>query len=150
MLPGAGIDNILYPMTAEIYYAETKQNDFGTMEKTWVLDRTVKCSAVSAMSDKTLNSELKSNSAFFQYNSDIAFRLKENIQKKKNGTYYPITEILITIIKDNNGDYVWTESEDNVTQYEVTSFVPSFDAFNNPEFYRGYLTRSTRQYEVLY
>lgn len=150
MLPGAGIDNILYPMTSEIYYAETKQNDFGTMEQTWILDRIVKCSAVSAMSDKTLNSELKSNSPFFQYNSDIAFRVNENIQKKKNGTYYPITEILITNIKNSSGDYVWTESEDNVTQYEVSSFVPSFDAFNNVDFYRGYLSRSTKQYEVLY
>ena len=150
MLPGAGIDNIFYPMTAEIYYAETKQNDFGTMEKTWVFDRSVKCSAISAMSDKTLNSELKSTSSFFQYNSDIAFRLAENIQKKKNGTYYPITEILVTDIKDRSGEYVWTESEDNITQYEVTSFVPSFDAFHNVKFYRGYLTRSQKQYEVLY
>jgi hypothetical protein len=150
MLPGANIENVFYPMTAEIYYAETKQNDFGAMEKTWVFDRKVKCSAISVMSDKTLNSELKSTSSFFQYNSDIAFRLGENIQKKKNGTYYPITEILITNIKDINDNLVWTESEDNVTQYEIATFVPSFDAFNNLQFYRGYLTRSQKQYEVLY
>jgi hypothetical protein len=150
MLPGAGINNIYYPMTAEIFYAETRQNDFGTMERTWVFDRTVKCSAVSAMADKTLNSELKSTNAFFQYNSDIAFRTSDDIQRKKGGTYYPITEVLVTNIKDSEGNVVWTEREDSYTQYEIQSFVPSYDAFHAVEFHRGYLTRSTKQYEVVY
>ena len=150
MLPGAGLNDILYPMTAEIFYAETRQNDFGTMERTWVFNRTVKCSAVSAMADKTLNSELKSTTAFFQYNSDIAFRTSDNIQRKKGGTLYPITEVLVTNIKDSEGKVVWTEREDFYTQYEIQSFVPSYDAFHAVDFYRGYLTRSTRQYEVVY
>ena len=150
MLPGSGLDDIVYPMTAEVFYAENKQNAFGTMERTWVYDRTVQCSAISAMSDKTLNSELKSNNAFFQYNSDIAFRTNENLQKKKGGTYYPITEILITNIKDADSNYVWTEFDDAKTQYEIASFVPSYDSFHTVDFYRGYLTRSQRQYEVVY
>jgi hypothetical protein len=150
MLPGAGIDDIFYPMSAEIFYAETKQDDFGTMKRTWVFDRVVPCSAISAMSDKTLNSELKSTSSFFQYNSDIAFRTSEDLQRKKGKTYFPITEILITNIKDSNGQYVWTEWEDVRTQYEVQSFVPSYNSFHAVHFYRGYLTRSTKQYEVIY
>jgi hypothetical protein len=150
MLPGAGIDNIIYPMTAEVYYAETKQNDFGTMEKTWVFDRHVMCSAISALADKTMSGELRSNNAFFSYNSDMAFRTNQDIQRKKNGTYYPITEILLTNFQDPQGNYVWTENEDIKTQYEVQSFVPSYDAFHSVDFYRGYLTRSQKQYEVLY
>jgi hypothetical protein len=150
MLPGAGLNDILYPMTAEVFYAETKQTDFGTMQKTWIFDRSVKCSAVSAMSDKTLNGELRSNSAFFQYNSDIAFRTADDIQRKKGGTYYPITEVLVTNIKDAEGNVVWTEKDDSKTQYEIQSFVPSYNAFHSIDFYRGYLTRSTKQYEVVY
>lgn len=150
MLPGAGIDNILYPMTAEIFYSENKQNDFGNMERTWIFDRVIKCSAVSAMADKTLNSELKSTSIFFQYNSDIAFRTADDIQRKKGGTYYPITEILLTNIKDAEGYAVWTEREDSNTQYEVQSFVPSYNAFHSVEFHRGYLTRSTKQHVVVH
>ena len=150
MLPGSGIDDILYPMTADLYYAETKQNAFGTMEKTWVYNRTIDCSAISALADKTLTGELRSQGAFFQYNSDIAFRTNQNIQRNLGSRYYPITEILITNIKDQSGKQVWTEGETEKTQYEVQSFVPSYDAFHTVDFYRGYLTRSQKQYEVTY
>lgn len=150
MLPASGIDDILYPMTADIYYAETKQNAFGTMEKTWVYNRTIDCSAISALADKTLTGELRTKGAFFNYNSDMAFRTNENIQKNKGGRYYPITEILITNIKDQNGNQVWTEGETEKTQYEVQSFVPSYNPFHTVDFYRGYLTRSQKQYEVTY
>lgn len=144
------MDDITYPMTADLYYAETKQNAFGTMEKTWVYDRTVNCSAISALADKTLTGELRTKDAFFNYNSDIAFRTNENIQKNKTGRYHQITDILITNIKDQAGNQVWTEGEDIKTQYEVQSFVPSYDAFHTVDFYRGYLTRSQKQYEVTY
>lgn len=144
------MDDITYPMTADLYYAETKQNAFGTMEKTWVYDRTVNCSAISALADKTLTGELRTKDAFFNYNSDIAFRTNENIQKNKTGRYHQITDILVTNIKDQAGNQVWTEGEDIKTQYEVQSFVPSYDAFHTVDFYRGYLTRSQKQYEVTY
>lgn len=144
------MDDILYPMTADLYYAETKQNAFGTMEKTWVYNRTIDCSAISALADKTLTGELRTQGAFFNYNSDIAFRTNENIQKNKTGRHHPITEILITNIKDQAGNQVWIEGEDIKTQYEVQSFVPSYDAFHTVDFYRGYLTRSQKQYEVTY
>jgi len=150
MLPGAGIDNVFYPMTADVYYAETKQNAFGTMEKTWVFNRTIQCSAISALADKTLTGELRTQGAFFNYNSDIAFRTGEDIQRNKGRRYYPITEILVTNIKDQNGNTVWTEGETEKTQYEVQSFVPSYNSFHTVDFYRGYLTRSQKQYEVTY
>ena len=41
-----GINNLFYPMTADIYYATQTQNDFGEITKTWDRDRSVKCSAI--------------------------------------------------------------------------------------------------------
>ena len=131
MLPGASFNDLFYPMTAEIYYADTKQDELGSMKKTWVYDRTIKCSAISQMADKTtLGGESK--------------------QKKKNGTFYPITEILITDIKDPNGEYVWEDVLGKRVQFEVKSFVPGYDFDHTKKFYRAFLARSKNQQEVLY
>ena len=150
MLPRSNFKDIFYPMTADIYYSENKQNDLGVLEKSWVYDRTVKCSAISTMSAKTITSEIKSNSREFSYNSDIIFRVGENIQEKKNGTIYPITEILITNIKDPSKKLVFKEKGNIPTQYELKTFVPGYDANHLLEFYRGYMARSAKQKEVLF
>jgi hypothetical protein len=150
MISTIGLADIYYPMTAEIYYAENKQDELGVIQKTWVFDRVVKCSAISSMSDKTLTGELKNSGPIFQYNSDVLFRTNENIQKKKNGTVFPITEILITNIKDSAGTTVWLEKNNKSTQYEIRTLAPSYNAFHEVEFYRGYIARSGKQIEVLY
>ena len=137
-------------MTAEVYYADSKQNDIGVIVKEWVYDRTIKCSIISQMSDKTLTSELKTNAGIIQYNSDMLLRTNEDIQLKKNGTFYPITEILITNVKDPAGKIVSKDIRDKNAQYEVRTFVASYNAFHEVEFYRGFISRSVKQAEVLY
>lgn len=151
MLPTSSFNDLFYPMTAEIYYADTKQDELGSMKKTWVYDRTIKCSAISQMADKTtLGGESKQTNSLFELNSDILIRTNENIQKKKNGTFYPITEILITDIKDPNGEYVWEDVLGKRVQFEVKSFVPGYDFDHTKKFYRAFLARSKNQQEVLY
>ena len=110
-------------MSADIYYAESKQNAIGVIEKSWVYDRTIKCSIISAMSDKTLTGELKSNNSLVQFTSNMLLRTNDNVQSKKNGTFYPITEILITNIKDSNGKVVTKDVKDKNVQYEIKTFV---------------------------
>lgn len=150
MIPSISLKDIYYPMTAEVYYADSKQNDIGVIVKEWVYDRTIKCSIISQMSDKTLTSELKTNAGIIQYNSDMLLRTNEDIQLKKNGTFYPITEILITNVKDPAGKIVSKDIRDKNAQYEVRTFVASYNAFHEVEFYRGFISRSVKQAEVLY
>jgi len=151
MLPTSSLKDIFYPMTAELYYADSKQDELGVMKKSWVYDRTIKCSAISITSVGTsLNAEIKNTNSLFELNSDIAFRTGENLQKKKNGTFYPITEILITDIKDSNGDYVWEDILGKRVQFEIKTFVPNYDFNHKVEFYRAFLARSKKQQEVLY
>lgn len=150
MIPSISLKDIYYPMTAEVYYADSKQNDIGVIVKEWVYDRTIKCSIISQMSDKTLTSELKTNAGIIQYNSDMLLRTDEDIQLKKNGTFYPITEILITNVKDPAGKIVSKDIRDKNAQYEVRTFVASYNAFHEVEFYRGFISRSVKQAEVLY
>jgi hypothetical protein len=150
MFPTSSLKNIFYPMTSEIYYAENKQDALGVVQKSWVYDRTVKCSVISTMSDRSLTSEIKSNSSNFNYNQDLLFRVGEDIQEKKNGTIYPITEILITNVKDPSGKLVFKEKGEIPTQYEIKTFVPSYDGDHLVSFWRGYISRSTKQNEVIY
>jgi hypothetical protein len=138
-------------MTADIYYSENKQDALGVIQKSWVYDRTVKCSIISTMSTgQNLTTEIKNGSSNFTYNSEVVLRTGDDIQEKKNGTIYPITEILITNIKDPSGKLVWREKGNIPTQYELKTFTVSFDSSHNVSFYRGYLSRSTRQNEVLF
>jgi hypothetical protein len=150
MLPVSNLHDIFYPMTAELYYSESKQNALGIVEKNWVYDRTIKCSIISAMSDKTITGEIKNTSSSFKYDSEVVLRTNSDIQEKHNGTIYPITEILITNVKDPSGRLVWREKNDKGSQFELKTFVPSYNYSHNVEFYRGYLSRSTKQAEVLY
>ena len=144
--------DFIYPMKADVYYPIITQNNYGQANKEWVFDRTIKCSIISQMSGgaKTLAGEIKSNSGNFSYNSELLIRTGQDVQEKKNGTIYPITEILITNIKDSAGKLAWKEKGNIPTQYELKTFIISFNPSHEIEFYRGFLSRSTKQNEVLY
>ena len=151
MLFGGSLDSILYPMTADLYYAEEQQLEYGNIVKRWVFDRTVNCSAISATSGD-LNGEFKVKDRSITYNSDIFFRTNEDIRKMSNNKYYPINALALTNFKDPSGAPVWintenlkTKAETVKTKYEVKTVVPSFDIFHNIGMYRVYLSRSAVQ-----
>ena len=138
-------------MTADIYYADEEQSTYGNIVKKWVFDRTVNCSAITATSG-TLDNELRVKDRAILYNSDIFFRTNEDIRKKSNNKYYPITAVAVTNIRDANGDPAWintenlkTKAETVKTKYELKTVVPSFDMFGNIGMFRIYLTRSVNQ-----
>jgi hypothetical protein len=151
MLFNSSLDNILYPMTADIYYAVETQSEYGNMTRTWQFDRTVNCSAVTATSG-VLDAELKVKDKFFDYNSSLFFRTNEDIRKSSSEKYYPITATAVTNMRDPNGDPVWintenlkTKAETVKTKYEIKTIIPSFDMFHNIGMYRVFLTRSANQ-----
>ena len=152
LLPSSTLDDILFPMTADIYYATTTQQDYGNVSKTWVFDRTVDCSIISDLSSRGFTGELKTKGTDFIYDSNAFFRTKQDIRKKSNGTYFPITAIAITNIKDPAGNDVWingqnlTNSADVVkTKSEVKTVVPTFDYNHNLRHFRIFISKSQVQ-----
>lgn len=152
MLFNSKLDSILYPMTADIYYAEESQNDYGNMSRKWIFDRTIDCSAITVMSDKTIGGELSVKDRLIEYDSSVNIRTNEDIRKHSNGKYYPLTAIAITNIKDSNGDPAWINTQNlktsagtTKTKYEIKTVVPSFDMFHKIGMYRIYATRSAAQ-----
>ena len=143
---------LLFPMSADVYYAEETQSPYGNMIRRWVFDRTVKCSAISELVDAMIAPELKVRNKSFDYNSNIAFRVEEDIRKSSSGKYYPITAIAITNIKDPSGEPAWINGENlkyepgvTKTKYEIKTIVPGFDMFHNVGMYRMFLSRSGNQ-----
>jgi len=151
MLFNNSLDTLLYPMTADIYYAVEEQSQYGNIVKRWVFDRSISCSAISATSGE-LNAELKVTDRKIAYNSDIHLRTNQDVRKMTNNKYYPINAIAVTNLRDPNGEPAWintenlkTKAETVKTKYEIKTIVPRFDMFHNIGMYSLFLTRSANQ-----
>ena len=138
-------------MTADLYYAEEEQTQYGNMIKRWRFDRTVNCSAITAAAGD-LNGELRVKDRSITYTSDIFFRTNEDISKMSNNKYYPINAIALTNIRDSSGQPAWintenlkTKAETVKTKYEIKTVIPSFDMLGNIGMYRVYISRSANQ-----
>jgi hypothetical protein len=151
-LPSSTLDDILFPMTADVYYAQTTQSKYGNMLKTWVFDRTVNCSVISELSNRGFAGELKTKGQDLIYDSNAFFRTKEDLRKKTNGSYMPITAIAITNIKDPAGNDVWINGQNlsNAagaikTKYEVKTIVPTFNYDHTLRHFRLFISKSQIQ-----
>ena len=151
-LPSSTLDDILFPMTADVYYAQTTQSEYGYMLKTWVFDRTVNCSVISELSNRGFTGELRTKGQDLIYDSNAFFRTKEDLRKKTNGSYMPITAIAITNIKDPAGNDVWINGQNlsNAagaikTKYEVKTIVPTFNYDHTLRHFRIFISKSQIQ-----
>lgn len=157
MLPNAsGLEEILFPMTASVFYSVISQSEYGNIIKTWVVDREIKCSMISEMSTRSFAGELKTKGTDFIYDSNAFLRTSEDIRKQilPSGQvkYHPITGITIAGAKDPNGQLVWINGFDTKkfdgplsTKYEIKTIVPTFDYNHNLRHWRVYLSKAQIQ-----
>jgi hypothetical protein len=153
MLPNSGgLQEILFPMKADIYYSNTVQTQYGNVAKEWIFDRNVKCSMITDMADRSFTDELKTKGTDFIYDSNAYFRCPEDIRKDKNGKYHPITAIAVTNATDPNGERVWINGQNLrleegavSTKYEIKTIVPTFDFNHNLRHWRIFLTKTQNQ-----
>lgn len=147
MLPVGNLNNLYYPMTADIYYATNSQNNFGEMESSWYKDRTINCSAIKENPQSQMRTSLTSE-RFLEYDIKINMRTNENIFKSIDGTHYRPTDILISNIKDPFGSIAWMENDIDATNFEVDTVEPMFDEIHNVAGYRILLRRSDLQVDI--
>lgn len=77
LLPSSTLDDILFPMTADVYYSTTQQQDYGNISKTWVFDRKVDCSVISELSNRGFIGELTTKGQDLIYDSNAFLELKK-------------------------------------------------------------------------
>jgi hypothetical protein len=141
------LDSTLYNAYASVYYSVLDQNAFGAVDREWVYDKDIMCSVVSAAS--LTNSKQLSPDIFMKYEDILIFRSPVDITRRSNDLPYPITEILISNIKNKSGDVLFSEGiqEGKIagTVYEITGIAPVFDAFDKIDHYKIMLARSDNQ-----
>lgn len=147
MLPQGSLNNLFYPMTADIYYASKSQNDFGEMVRSWSFDRSINCSAIKENPQSQMRTQLTADK-FVEFDEKVNMRTNENIYKSLDGTHYRPTDILVRNIKDPFGSIAWAESSTRSTNFELDTIEPMYDPLHNVAGYRILLRRSDLQVDV--
>lgn len=147
MLPQGSLNNLFYPMTADIYYASKSQNEFGEMRRSWCHDRSINCSAIKENPESSMRTALTSEK-FLEYDIKINMRTNENIYKSLDGTHYRPTDIIISNIQDPFGSIAWAETDTKPTNFEIDIIEPMYDPLHNVAGYRILLRRSDEQVDL--
>ena len=133
-------------MLADIYYPIVEQGAYGDVKKNWVLDKTIACqfSSAGTANKEEIRPEVKlllDNSLIGRVKSDIRFSSEE----QKNA----LTNIVITNIRDNNGNVIYLETSGpragQPTIFELATFDPLLGPFGNVEYYKLVIKRSENQ-----
>ena len=77
MLPFNCLNNTIYPLSADIYYAVTTQDGFGKVDRAWYFNRTISCSVLSQNVNR--DPELTPDQ-LMKYKDDLSLRTAENIR----------------------------------------------------------------------
>lgn len=147
MLPIPKYSDMLFPMTADLYYPSEEQDSLGQIVNTWQYDRTIPCSAIKERPSSAIANSV-ANMKFYDINYQLDFRTPDNISLSEDDKDYMFTDIVITNIQDPQGNYPWVEPSGDPTRFEVENIEPLFDPFHVVFAYRLRLRRSNDQVTV--
>jgi hypothetical protein len=138
--------DFVYPMKADLYYAQITQNSYGQAQKEWVYDRTIICNAANSGSSSTkeLNAEV-----FIQNDGKLIARTKSDPRVSSYSDNNAITNILITNIRDASDVLVYKETagprSGKGTIYEIATVNPFSGPFGTVEHYNMLWRRTESQ-----
>jgi len=144
----------MYPMLADIYYAEQVQKPSGEMRNTWAFDRTVKCELKTGSFNTEMRYATQTFDDFFTLPTVLYGRFKDDIQSGSDDSQHMTTEILVTNIRTNKpgdtGKVLFTEPNDTEDEqvpilYELRSLSPFINMWGRAEHYKTQLMRSDNQ-----
>lgn len=138
--------DFMFPMQASLYHPIVEQGDFGAIKKQWVLDRTFACSLSSGGS--AFKEEVKPNVNITQ-NTILVGRTKSDIRISSRDNKNSLTNILITDIKDQEGNLVYLETSGprsgKGTLFEIATYEPFVGPFGVVDSYKLIIRRSENQ-----
>jgi hypothetical protein len=135
-----------YPLLADIYYPIVETGAYGNVKKQWVLDRTVACFFGPA--GRKYKEDVVPNVNVTVDNSMVG-RTRTNILKSSNDEEFSFTNIIVTNIRDKNGNIIYDESsgtrKGKPTIFEIGTFSPIVGPFGSVEYYKAVIRRSDNQ-----
>jgi hypothetical protein len=135
-----------YPLLADIYYPIVDVGAYGNVKKQWVLDRTIACyfSSGGLKNKKDVNAEANIN-----IDNLIDGRVKNDLTQSNDESLYSITNIIVTNIRDINGNSIYSESagtrSGKSTLFEIATLSPIQGPFGSTDHYKVLLRRSENQ-----
>lgn len=138
--------DFVYPMLADVYYPIISQGLFGEVKKEWVFDRTIVCNAtpVGGAGQENIKPDV-----FLQYEDKLVVRSKSDLRISSNNNRDATTNILITNIRNSNGQVIYKETagprSGRGTIYEVGTLDPFVGPFGNIEYYKMLWRRTENQ-----
>lgn len=138
--------DFMFPLQASVYHPIVEQGDFGAIKKQWILDRTFACTFSSGGS--AFKEEVKPNVNITQ-NSILIGRTKSDIRISSRDNKNSLTNILITDIRDQEGNLVYMETSGprsgRGTLFEIATYEPFVGPFGTVESYKVVIRRSENQ-----
>lgn len=139
-------NDFMYPLLADVYYPIVGQSAYGDINKKWVLDKTVACN----FSPAGRKSKPGVQPAIELVMDDILLgRTRCDIRFSENGTADSITNVLITNIRDIQGNSIYNETsgirKGKTTLFEIASNDPIVGPFGSIEYWRVLIRRSENQ-----
>lgn len=135
-----------FPMNASLYFPIVDQNAYGQVSKKWVLDRIIACNFSPSITTNKQN--IKSNVAVTEEILLIG-RSKTDIRISGASDSRAITNIIITDIKDKNGNEIYKETSGpragKSTLFEIATIEPFINPFGVFEYYTVNIRRSENQ-----
>lgn len=138
--------DFLYPMCAEVYTPIVEQSAYGNVEKQWMLDRKIVCNFTPA--GNAFKEEVNPNIDLTK-DTILVGRAKNDLRISSLEKLNSITNIVVTNIKDKNGNIVYLETAGpragQSTIFEIATVQPFVDPFGTVEHYKIVLRRSENQ-----
>lgn len=129
-------------MVAEVFYPTVNQGAYGNVDKEWVLDKIIVGNFVKSKSGLEPDPLIKKEQV-------LECRIKSDIRVSTNSTDRAITNIIVSNIKDRNGNEIYVERSGPrkglSTMFEVVTQDPHIGPFGDVEYYDLILRRSENQ-----
>ena len=136
----------MFPMLVDVYYPITEQGVYGNIKKQWILDKTIAAN-FNAVTRKG-GEEITPNVNITQ-KSHLVGRTKKDIRVSSLDNNNPITNIILTNIRDKNSNEIYMETSGpragKSTIFEIATQEPFVGPFGNLDHYNLVIRRSENQ-----
>lgn len=138
MMPKTCFTGILFPYTADVFYADLDQDSWGAMESTWTFNRTIKCYVVNVYEDSSNDRPmlLETQRRFQLWDEGYVVRTKDNVLYDGAAWHTP-QQTLLSNIKTSDDAEHWTSFVTGAPlNLEVRGIMPILDPFEKLHHYK--------------
>jgi hypothetical protein len=150
-LLGDNCSNFLFPLQCDIYYPQESQDEYGAINKKWDFDLTMNCSFHSVTDKSSTKNFSEDSERFYKLDTLLYGRMQKDPRQSSTGLYVPLSNILITNIKNSGCDdgtiFVETDGDyvGDPTIFEIKTCQPYIGPMGNVEYYKMLVARSDIQ-----